>query len=50
MEFNLAKEPNEAEKFAADILGMEIKGFPVRKILIDEAVSIRAGNLSGNYQ
>lgn len=36
----LAKDPNEAEKFAADILGMEIKGLPVRKILIDEAVSI----------
>lgn len=36
----LAKDPNEAEKFAADILGMEIKGLPVRKILVDEAVSI----------
>ena len=36
----LAKDPTEAEKFAADILGMEIKGLPVRKILVDEAVSI----------
>ncbi len=36
----LAKDPNEAEKFATDILGMEIKGLPVRKILVDEAVSI----------
>jgi succinyl-CoA synthetase beta subunit len=37
----LAKDPNEAMKFATDILGMEIKGLPVRKILVDEAVSIQ---------
>jgi succinyl-CoA synthetase beta subunit len=36
----LAKSPKEAEELATIILGMEIKGLPVRKVLIDEAVSI----------
>jgi succinyl-CoA synthetase beta subunit len=36
----LAKDPNEAEQLAAQILGMEINGLPVRKVLVDEAVSI----------
>ena len=36
----LAKSPEEAEDIAAQILTMEIKGLPVRKILIDEAVQI----------
>jgi succinyl-CoA synthetase beta subunit len=36
----LAKSPKEAEELATMILGMEIKGLPVRKILVDEAVSI----------
>ncbi|NPV77675.1 MAG: ADP-forming succinate--CoA ligase subunit beta [Anaerolineae bacterium] len=36
----LAKTSKEAEELAAQILGMEIKGLPVRRILIDEAVSI----------
>lgn len=36
----LARSPLEAEQMAARILGMEIKGLPVRKVLIDEAVSI----------
>ncbi len=36
----LARDPSEAKQFATDILGMEIKGLPVRKILIDEAVGI----------
>ena len=36
----LAKTPKEAEELAAQILGMEIKGLPVRRILIDEAISI----------
>ncbi|MFH1636283.1 MAG: ADP-forming succinate--CoA ligase subunit beta [Chloroflexota bacterium] len=36
----LAKNPQEAEELATQILGMEIKGLPVRKVLIDEAVSI----------
>jgi succinyl-CoA synthetase beta subunit len=36
----LAKTPKEAEDLATQVLGMEIKGLPVRKILIDEAVGI----------
>jgi succinyl-CoA synthetase beta subunit len=36
----LAKTPQEAEELAALILGMEIKGLPVRKVLVDEAVNI----------
>ena len=36
----LAKTPAAAETFAGQILGMEIKGIPVRKVLVDEAVSI----------
>jgi succinyl-CoA synthetase beta subunit len=36
----LAKSPDEAEELATQILGMEIKGLPVRKVLIDEAASI----------
>jgi succinyl-CoA synthetase beta subunit len=36
----LAKSPKEAEELATQILGMEIKGLPVRKVLIDEAANI----------
>jgi succinyl-CoA synthetase beta subunit len=36
----LAKDPREAEDIAAQILAMEIKGLPVRKILVDEAANI----------
>lgn len=36
----LAKTPKEAEELATTILGMEIKGLPVRKLLVDEAVGI----------
>jgi succinyl-CoA synthetase beta subunit len=36
----LAKTPKEAEELATQILSMEIKGLPVRKVLIDEAVNI----------
>jgi succinyl-CoA synthetase beta subunit len=36
----LVKSPKEAEEVATTILGMEIKGLPVRKILVDEAASI----------
>ncbi len=36
----LAKTAKEAEELATHILGMELKGLPVRKILVDEAVSI----------
>ncbi len=35
----LAKTPKEAEDLATTILGMEIKGLPVRKVLVDEAVT-----------
>jgi len=36
----LAKTPKEAEEVATQILAMELKGLPVRKVLVDEAVSI----------
>ena len=37
----LAKSPQEAEDLATQILGMNIKGLPVRKVLIDEAADIK---------
>jgi succinyl-CoA synthetase beta subunit len=36
----VANDPNEAEQLATQILSMEIKGLPVRKVLVDEAASI----------
>lgn len=36
----LAKSPEEAEQHAAAILGLEIRGLPVRKVLVDEASEI----------
>jgi len=36
----LAKNPHDAEEVATQILAMEIKGLPVRKVLVDEAASI----------
>ncbi len=36
----LAKDPHEAEDIASKILAMEIKGLPVRKVLVDEAANI----------
>ncbi|MFN3741310.1 MAG: ADP-forming succinate--CoA ligase subunit beta [Anaerolineales bacterium] len=36
----LAKDPQEAETIATQILSMEIKGLAVRKVLVDEAASI----------
>lgn len=36
----LAKTPTEAEEVATQILSMEIKGLPVRKVLVDEAANI----------
>ena len=36
----LAKTPREAEEAATAILRMEIKGLPVRKVLVDEAANI----------
>lgn len=38
----LAKTPTEAEEVATQILSMEIKGLPVRKVLIDEAANINS--------
>lgn len=38
----LAKNANEAEQLAATILGMEIKGLPVHRVLVDEAATIRS--------
>ena len=38
----LAQTPDEAEKQASAILGMHIKGLPVRKVLIDPAVSAQS--------
>ena len=37
----LASNPDEAESIAGQILGMDIKGFTVKKVLLDEAVEIR---------
>ncbi len=36
----LAGNADEAERVAAQILSMEIKGLPVRKVLVDEAINI----------
>lgn len=36
----LAKDATEAEQLATQILGMDIKGLPVRKVLVDEASAI----------
>jgi succinyl-CoA synthetase beta subunit len=36
----LAKDSDEAEEIATQILAMEIKGLPVRKVLVDEAANI----------
>ncbi len=36
----LAKNPKEAEDVATSILAMDLKGLPVRKVLVDEAASI----------
>jgi len=37
----LAKSAREAEELAASILGMELNGLPVRKVLVDETVNIQ---------
>ena len=38
----VARDPDEAERLAARILAMEIKGLPVRKVLVDEAAAIES--------
>ena len=37
----LARTPNEAEERASAILGMDIKGLKVKKVLVDQAADIR---------
>lgn len=37
----LADSPEEAEELATQVLGMRIKGLPVRKVLVDEAAEIQ---------
>src|SRR5215211_2025109 len=37
----LAKNPHEAGETAEKILCMDIKGLPVRKVLVDEAANIK---------
>jgi succinyl-CoA synthetase beta subunit len=37
----LANSPDEAEEMAAQILGMDIKGYTVRKVLVDQAADIK---------
>jgi succinyl-CoA synthetase beta subunit len=37
----VASDPNEAEEVAQKILGMNIKGLTVRKVLVDEAANIQ---------
>ncbi|HCB49635.1 MAG: succinyl-CoA synthetase subunit beta [Anaerolineae bacterium SG8_19] len=37
----LANDPDEAESIANQILGLDIKGYTVRKVLVDEAANIR---------
>ena len=37
----LAKTPEQVDEIATTILGLTIKGMPVRKILVEEAVNIR---------
>ena len=37
----VAKTPQEAQEVAARILALEIKGLPVRKVLVDQAADIR---------
>ncbi|RKZ27572.1 ADP-forming succinate--CoA ligase subunit beta [bacterium] len=38
----LAETPEDARKKAEEILGMEIKGIPVRKVLVSEACTIKS--------
>lgn len=38
----LARDPEEASQLSAKILAMEIKGLPVRKVLVDEAAEIES--------
>jgi succinyl-CoA synthetase beta subunit len=37
----LAQSPEEAEELATQVLGMQIKGLPVRRVLVDQAADIQ---------
>lgn len=37
----VAKDPQQAEEYAAQILAMTIKGLPIRKVLVDQAADIK---------
>jgi succinyl-CoA synthetase beta subunit len=37
----LASSPDEAEEIATEMMGMEINGFPIHKVLVEEAVDIQ---------
>lgn len=37
----VAKDPQQAEEYASQILAMNIKGLPVRKVLLDQAAEIK---------
>ena len=37
----LADDPDEAEDIATEMMGMEINGFPIHKVLVEEAVDIK---------
>ncbi len=37
----VAKDPQQAEEYAAQILAMNLKGLPVRKVLVDQAAEIK---------
>jgi len=37
----LANSPDEAEEIATEMMGMEINGFPIHKVLVEEAVDIQ---------
>ncbi len=37
----LADNPDEAEEIATDMMGMEINGLPVHKVLVEEAIDIK---------
>ncbi len=37
----LANDPDEAEDIATEMMGMEINGFPIHKVLVEEAVDIK---------
>ncbi|RJQ40092.1 MAG: ADP-forming succinate--CoA ligase subunit beta [Anaerolineaceae bacterium] len=37
----LANDPDEAEEIATEMMGMEINGFPIHKVLVEEAVDIK---------